>query len=71
MTEFMETSAAQTRPELIEVAETVARDKGIDREEVLEAMETVVLPMGMLAFRRGLQAWAAAVNPEILDLDDE
>ena len=39
MSESMETGAAQSRPELIEVAETVARDKGIEREEVLEAME--------------------------------
>ncbi len=48
-----------------------AINAGATPQEVLEAMETVVLPMGMLAFRRGLQAWAAAVNPEILDLDDE
>ncbi|HIE20834.1 MAG TPA: transcription termination/antitermination protein NusA, partial [Rhodospirillales bacterium] len=42
----METSAAQTRPELIEVAETVARDKGIDRDEVLEAMEQAIQKAG-------------------------
>ncbi|MBL4691184.1 MAG: transcription termination/antitermination protein NusA [Rhodospirillales bacterium] len=42
----METGAAQTRPELIEVAETVARDKGIDREEVLEAMEQAIQKAG-------------------------
>ena len=46
MTEFMETGAAQTRPELIEVAETVARDKGIDREEVLEVMEQAIQKAG-------------------------
>ena len=46
MTESMETGAAQTRPELIEVAETVARDKGIDREEVLEAMEQAIQKAG-------------------------
>ncbi len=46
MTESMETGAAQSRPELIEVAETVARDKGIDREEVLEAMEQAIQKAG-------------------------
>lgn len=46
MSELMETNAAQTRPELIEVAETVARDKGIDREEVLEAMEQAIQKAG-------------------------
>lgn len=46
MSKSMETSAAQTRPELIEVAETVARDKGIDRDEVLEAMEQAIQKAG-------------------------
>src|SRR5437764_5156694 len=34
------------RPELLQVAETVARDKGIDRDEVLEAMEQAVQKAG-------------------------
>ncbi len=46
MTESMETGAAQSRPELIEVAETVARDRGIEREEVLEAMEQAIQKAG-------------------------
>ena len=46
MSESMETGAAQSRPELIEVAETVARDKGIEREEVLEAMEQAIQKAG-------------------------
>ena len=37
----------------------VAMENGASAQEVLEAMECVVMPMGMLAFRRGLQAWAA------------
>ncbi|MCH7936373.1 MAG: transcription termination factor NusA, partial [Proteobacteria bacterium] len=41
-----QTGAAQSRPELIEVAETVARDKGIEREEVLEAMEQAIQKAG-------------------------
>ena len=35
----METIATYARPELLQVADAVARDKGIDRDEVLEAME--------------------------------
>ncbi len=46
MSEITEADATQTRPELIEVAETVARDKGIEREEVLEAMEQAIQKAG-------------------------
>ncbi len=46
MSEAMEVGALNARPELIEVAETVARDKGIDREEVLEAMEQAIQKAG-------------------------
>jgi N utilization substance protein A len=31
----MESTATYARPELLQVADTVARDKGIDRDEVL------------------------------------
>lgn len=40
----------------------VALDKGATPQEILEALQSVVMPMGMLAFRRGLQAWAAEVG---------
>ncbi len=46
MSEAMEAGVLKSRPELIEVAETVARDKGIDREEVLEAMEQAIQKAG-------------------------
>ena len=36
---LMEAGDVHARPELLTVADTVARDKGIEREEVLEAME--------------------------------
>ncbi|MCP4393281.1 MAG: transcription termination/antitermination protein NusA [Alphaproteobacteria bacterium] len=39
-------NAALPRPELLQVADTVARDKGIDREEVLEAMELAIQKAG-------------------------
>ena len=45
----------------------VALKEGATPREILEALETVVMPMGMLAFRRGLQAWAAAVKPDIVE----
>ena len=35
-----------SRPELLQVVETVARDKGIEREEVLEAMEQAIQKAG-------------------------
>ncbi len=38
----MAQSIRMARPELIQVADTVARDKGIDREEVFEAMEEAI-----------------------------
>ena len=42
----METEAAFARPELLTVADTVARDKSIDRDEVLEAMEQAIQKAG-------------------------
>ena len=42
----METNAVHSRPELLQVAETVARDKGIEQEEVLEAMEQAIQKAG-------------------------
>ena len=42
----------------------VALDNGATPQEILEALQSVVMPMGMLAFRRGLQAWAAEVGTQ-------
>ncbi len=42
----METTVIQQRPELLQVADTVAREKGIDREEVIEAMEQAIQKAG-------------------------
>ena len=42
----MENEGVYARLELLQVAETVARDKGIDRDEVLEAMEQAVQRAG-------------------------
>lgn len=42
----MERTAALPRPELLQVADAVARDKNIDRDEVLEAMEQAIQKAG-------------------------
>ena len=42
----MQSPATYARPELLQVADTVARDKGIDRDEVLAAMEQAIQKAG-------------------------
>jgi len=42
----MEKEMVHARPELLQVAETVARDKGIEQDEVLEAMEQAIQKAG-------------------------
>jgi N utilization substance protein A len=42
----MESILTYARPELLQVADTVARDKGIDKDEVLEAMEQAIQKAG-------------------------
>src|SRR5438105_14090406 len=42
----MNTTVTYARPELLQVADSVARDKGIDRDEVLEAMEQAIQKAG-------------------------
>src|SRR5262252_1899569 len=42
----MDSSVTYARPELLQVADSVARDKGIDRDEVLEAMEQAIQKAG-------------------------
>ena len=37
----------------------LALREGATPREILEALEAVIMPMGGLAFRRGVQAWAA------------
>jgi len=46
----------------------LALSHGATPDEVLEALQAVVAPMGMLAFRRGLKAWAAEVGPTLSEL---
>jgi len=46
----VQTSTAYPRLELLQVADTVARDKGIDRDEVLQAMEQAIQKAGRSKF---------------------
>jgi len=46
MNNTMHTTGVHVRPELLTVADTVARDKGIHRDEVLEAMEQAIQRAG-------------------------
>jgi transcription termination/antitermination protein NusA len=45
-----ETTTSYPRLELLQVADTVARDKGIDRDEVLQAMEQAIQKAGRSKF---------------------
>jgi transcription termination/antitermination protein NusA len=42
----MESTTTYARPELLQIADSVARDKGIDKDEVLEAMEQAIQKAG-------------------------
>ena len=52
-------TALRADVEQIQVHVRVALREGASPQEILEALQTVTPPMGVLAFRRGLQAWAA------------
>ena len=57
-------AALRADVEQIQAHVRVALAHGATPREILEALECVVMPMGALAFRRGLQAWAAEVGVE-------
>lgn len=52
-------AALKADVEQIQAHVRVALDVGATPREILEALQAVIAPMGALAFRRGLQAWAA------------
>ena len=45
----------------------VALREGATPQEVLEALQAVIMPMGGLAFSRGVQAWAAETGIQVSD----
>ena len=48
----------------------VALEEGATPREILEALQAVIAPMGALAFRRGVQAWAAETGIEPVATDE-
>ena len=52
-------AALRADVEQIQAHVRVALQEGATPKEILEALQAVIAPMGALAFRRGLQAWAA------------
>ena len=52
-------AALKADVEQIQAHVKVALEVGATHREILEALQAVIAPMGALAFRRGLQAWAA------------
>ncbi len=51
-------AALKADVEQIQAHVRVALQEGATPTEILEALQAVIAPMGALAFRRGLQAWA-------------
>ena len=47
----------------------LALEAGATAQEILEALQAVIAPMGALAFRQGLQAWAAETGAEPVSVD--
>ena len=62
-------SALMTDVEHIKAHIQVAIKEGATPQEVLEALECVLAPMGLLGFRRGVLAWASAVGVEPIEID--
>ena len=52
-------AALRADVEQIQAHVRVALQEGASPQEILEALQAVIAPMGALAFRRGIQAWAA------------
>ncbi len=57
-------AALRADVEQIQAHVRVALQEGATPREILEALQAVIAPMGALAFRRGLQAWAAETGAD-------
>ena len=62
-------AALRADVEQIQAHVRIALDNGATPQEILEALQSVVAPMGMLSFRRGIQAWAAEVKPPMAEFE--
>ncbi len=60
-------AALRADVEQIQAHVRVALREGATPREILEALQTVIAPMGALAFRRGVQAWAAETGFQTKD----
>ena len=60
-------AALRADVEQIQAHVRVALQEGATPQEILEALQSVIMPMGALAFRRGLQAWAAETGFQPLE----
>ena len=58
-------AALRADVEQIQAHVRVALQEGATPQEILESLQAVIAPMGALAFRRGLQAWASETGFEI------
>ncbi len=63
-------AALRADVEQIQAHVRLALREGASPQEVLEPLEAVIAPMGALAFRRGLQAWAAETGFQSIDTDE-
>ena len=61
-------AALRADVEQIQAHVRVALREGATPKEILEALQAVIAPMGALAFRRGVQAWAAETGFQTEDL---
>jgi 4-carboxymuconolactone decarboxylase len=58
-------AALRADVEQIQLHVKLALQEGATPREILEALQAVIAPMGALAFRRGLQAWAAETGFQV------
>ena len=58
-------AALRADVEQIQAHVRVALQEGATPTEILEALQAVIMPMGGLAFRRGVQAWAAETGHSV------
>ena len=62
-------AALRADVEQIQAHVRVALREGATAREILEALQAVIMPMGALAFRRGVQAWAAETGKQPAESD--
>ena len=58
-------AALRADVEQIQAHVRIALEEGASPQEILESLQAVIAPMGALAFRRGVQAWAAETGFQV------